>query len=100
MLTTAPTRSSRPPTGACSSAARSRGATWCSICDLLAGPAASCPDDRRDLVSSTENIAYDVFVNDPPPQDNGLLPNGEPKQFSPMASTLILRSEERRVGTP
>jgi glyoxylase-like metal-dependent hydrolase (beta-lactamase superfamily II) len=33
-------------------------------------------------------LAYDVFVNDPPPQD-GVLPNGEPKRFSPMASTLI-----------
>jgi hypothetical protein len=30
----------------------------------------------------SENIAYDVFVNDPPQQD-GLLPNGEPKVFSP-----------------
>ena len=45
-------------------------------------------------MSSTESIAYDVFVNDPPPQDNGLLPNGEPKQFSPMASTLILGSRD------
>ena len=34
------------------------------------------------------SLAYDVFVNDPPPQD-GFLPNGEPKRFSPMASTLI-----------
>ena len=34
------------------------------------------------------NLSYDVFVNNPPPQD-GFLPNGEPKQFSPMASTLI-----------
>ena len=33
-------------------------------------------------------LSYDVFVNDPPPQD-GVLPNGEPKRFSPMASTLI-----------
>ena len=33
-------------------------------------------------------LAYDVFINDPPPQD-GVLPNGEPKLFSPMASTLI-----------
>jgi glyoxylase-like metal-dependent hydrolase (beta-lactamase superfamily II) len=40
-------------------------------------------------VNSTENLTYDVFVNDPPPQDNGLLPNGEPKLFSPQASTLI-----------
>jgi hypothetical protein len=28
-------------------------------------------------------LSYDVFVNDPPPQD-GVLPNGEPKLFSPM----------------
>ena len=35
-----------------------------------------------------EDLTYDVFVNDPPPPD-GLLPNGEPKRFSPMASTLI-----------
>jgi hypothetical protein len=34
------------------------------------------------------NLSYDVFVNDPPPQA-GFLPNGEPKRFSPMASTLI-----------
>ena len=40
-------------------------------------------------MNSTENLTYDVFVNDPPPQDNGLLPNGEPKLFSPQASTLI-----------
>ncbi|HTP23404.1 MAG TPA: hypothetical protein VMJ65_27615 [Solirubrobacteraceae bacterium] len=37
---------------------------------------------------SKNNLAYEVFVNDPPPQD-GVLPNGEPKLFSPMASTLI-----------
>ncbi|MDX6262155.1 MAG: hypothetical protein QOH84_3843, partial [Kribbellaceae bacterium] len=34
------------------------------------------------------SIGYEVFVNDPPEQD-GLLPNGEPKRFSPTASTLI-----------
>ena len=39
----------------------------------------------------TEDLTYDVFVNDPPPQD-GLLPNGEPKRFSPEASTLIYGS--------
>jgi glyoxylase-like metal-dependent hydrolase (beta-lactamase superfamily II) len=38
------------------------------------------------MVSSTLN--YDVFINDPPPQA-GVLPNGEPKAFSPEASTLI-----------
>ena len=33
--------------------------------------------------------AYDVFVNDPPPQD-GLLPDGEPRRFSP--TTTAARS--------
>ena len=26
--------------------------------------------------ASNNGLTYDVFVNDPPPQDNGLLPNG------------------------
>jgi hypothetical protein len=43
-------------------------------------------DEREWIMSS---LSYDVFVNDPPPQ-NGLLPNGEPKRFSPVASTLIM----------
>ena len=30
-------------------------------------------------------MTYDVFISDPPPQD-GFLPNGEPKRFSPLAS--------------
>ena len=38
--------------------------------------------------TATGTLTYDVFVNDPPPQD-GVLPNGEPKLFSPTASTLI-----------
>ena len=42
---------------------------------------------------SSSDLAYDVFINDPPPQD-GLLPNGEPKRFSPQASTLIYGSED------
>jgi glyoxylase-like metal-dependent hydrolase (beta-lactamase superfamily II) len=42
---------------------------------------------------STHELGYDVFVNDPPPQD-GVLPNGEPKLFSPMASTLIYGSRD------
>jgi glyoxylase-like metal-dependent hydrolase (beta-lactamase superfamily II) len=33
-------------------------------------------------------MTYDVFISDPPEQD-GFLPNGEPKAFSPLASTLI-----------
>jgi len=41
----------------------------------------------------TQALSYDVFVNDPPPQD-GVLPNGEPKLFSPMASTLISGQED------
>ena len=39
------------------------------------------------------NLSYDVFINEPPPQDNGLLPNGEPRGGSPVASTLILGNE-------
>ena len=45
------------------------------------------------------NLAYDVFVNDPPPQD-GFLPNGEPKRFSPMASTLIYGREDAVLTDP
>ncbi|HEV3380580.1 MAG TPA: MBL fold metallo-hydrolase [Trebonia sp.] len=46
------------------------------------------------------NLGYDVFVNDPPPQDNGLLPNGEPKGGSPVASTLIYGSEDAVLTDP
>ena len=45
------------------------------------------------------SLAYDVFVNDPPSQD-GLLPNGEPKRFSPMASTLIYGPEDAVLTDP
>jgi glyoxylase-like metal-dependent hydrolase (beta-lactamase superfamily II) len=45
------------------------------------------------------NLAYDVFVNDPPPQD-GFLPNGEPKRFSPMASTLIYGDRDAVLTDP
>jgi glyoxylase-like metal-dependent hydrolase (beta-lactamase superfamily II) len=50
-------------------------------------------------MSSTDNLAYDVFVNDAPPQD-GLLPNGEQKHFSPLASTLIYGSEDAVLTDP
>lgn len=50
-------------------------------------------------MSSTE-LAYDVFVNDPPQQDNGALPNGEAKQFSPLASTLIYGAEDAVLVDP
>jgi len=42
---------------------------------------------------------YDVFVNVPPPQD-GVLPNGEPKLFSPEASTLIYGSSDAVLTDP
>ena len=45
------------------------------------------------------DLSYDVFVNDPPPQD-GFLPNGEPKRFSPMASTLIYGREDAVLTDP
>jgi glyoxylase-like metal-dependent hydrolase (beta-lactamase superfamily II) len=51
-------------------------------------------------VSSTESLTYDVFVNEPPPQDIGLLPNGEPKLFSPEASTLIYGNEDAVLTDP
>ena len=50
-------------------------------------------------MSPSENLAYEVFVNDPPPQD-GVLPNGEPKRFSPQASTLIYGSEDAVLTDP
>jgi glyoxylase-like metal-dependent hydrolase (beta-lactamase superfamily II) len=52
------------------------------------------------IMTSTENLSYDVFVNDPPPQDNGLLPNGEPKGGSPVASTLIYGREDAVLTDP
>jgi glyoxylase-like metal-dependent hydrolase (beta-lactamase superfamily II) len=49
--------------------------------------------------TSRGHLAYDVFVNDPPPQD-GALPNGEPKLFSPTASTLIYGSQDAVLVDP
>ena len=46
-----------------------------------------------------ESLTYEVFVNDPPPQD-GFLPDGEPKRFSPMASTLIYGSQDAVLTDP
>src|SRR5215468_8327709 len=84
-------------------------------------PAASCPGKATSLsnslgptcgnsrrsdrersgvtVTSTNSISYDVFVNEPPPQD-GFLPNGERKLFSPMASTLIYGNEDAVLTDP
>jgi glyoxylase-like metal-dependent hydrolase (beta-lactamase superfamily II) len=52
-------------------------------------------------VSTTEamTLNYDVFINEPPPQD-GVLPNGEPKRFSPEACTLIHGSEAAVLTDP
>ena len=49
--------------------------------------------------TETETLTYDVFVNEPPPQD-GVLPNGEPKRFSPQASTLIYGSRDAVLTDP
>jgi len=50
-------------------------------------------------VSSSTDITYDVFINEPPPQD-GFLPNGEPKRFSPQASTLIYGDKDAILTDP
>src|SRR4051812_41025504 len=49
--------------------------------------------------TAASTLTYDVFVNDPPPQD-GVLPNGEPKRFSPMASTLISGAHDAVLTDP
>src|SRR4051794_3400429 len=49
--------------------------------------------------TAASTLTYDVFVNEPPPQD-GQLPNGEPKRFSPMASTLISGSHDAVLTDP
>jgi glyoxylase-like metal-dependent hydrolase (beta-lactamase superfamily II) len=47
----------------------------------------------------TGTLTHEVFVNEPPPQD-GVLPNGEPKRFSPQASTLIYGSRDAVLTDP
>jgi glyoxylase-like metal-dependent hydrolase (beta-lactamase superfamily II) len=51
-------------------------------------------------MTSTKTLTYEVFVNEPPAQDNGVLPNGEPKLFSPMASTLVYGNEDAVLTDP
>jgi glyoxylase-like metal-dependent hydrolase (beta-lactamase superfamily II) len=51
-------------------------------------------------MSSTDAVTYDVFINDPPPQDNGVLPNGEPRLFPPLASTLISGDQDAVLVDP
>jgi glyoxylase-like metal-dependent hydrolase (beta-lactamase superfamily II) len=45
------------------------------------------------------SLTYEVFINEPGTQD-GFLPNGEPKLFSPQASTLIYGSEDAVLTDP
>ena len=49
--------------------------------------------------NTTVGLGYDVFVNEAPPQE-GVLPNGEPKRFSPTASTLIFGSRDAVLTDP
>jgi glyoxylase-like metal-dependent hydrolase (beta-lactamase superfamily II) len=51
-------------------------------------------------MSTNLTLAYDVFVSDQPPQDNGLLPNGEPKGDASVASTLIYGSKDAVLTDP
>jgi hypothetical protein len=41
-------------------------------------------------------LNYEVFLSDPPPQ-SGVLPNGEPKRFSPVVSTLVYGARLSRI---
>ena len=50
--------------------------------------------------NDADHLTYEVFVNDPPPQDIGLLPNGEPKLFSPQAVTLIYGRRDAVLTDP
>jgi glyoxylase-like metal-dependent hydrolase (beta-lactamase superfamily II) len=50
--------------------------------------------------NGTGHLAYEVFVNDPPLEDIGLLPNGEPKRFSPQAVTLIYGRRDAVLTDP
>ena len=49
--------------------------------------------------TATGTLTYEVFINEPAHQD-GVLPNGEPKRFSPQASTLIYGREDAILTDP
>jgi glyoxylase-like metal-dependent hydrolase (beta-lactamase superfamily II) len=51
-------------------------------------------------MSATSNLSYDVFVNEPVPREDGLLPNGERWLFSPQASTLVYGGEDAVLVDP
>src|SRR5262249_49964287 len=46
------------------------------------------------------SLSYHVFVNDPPSRVSGVLPNGEPRGGSPVASTLVCGSEKAVLTRP
>jgi glyoxylase-like metal-dependent hydrolase (beta-lactamase superfamily II) len=46
-----------------------------------------------------EGLAYEVFVSEAPAQ-RGALPNGAPRSFSPIASTLIYGRENAVLSDP
>jgi glyoxylase-like metal-dependent hydrolase (beta-lactamase superfamily II) len=53
------------------------------------------------MSAGVTTLTYDVFVSDPPPNDRaGLLPNGDPKGGSPVASTLICGAEDAVLTDP
>ena len=45
------------------------------------------------------DLHYEVFINEPSPQE-GVLPSGEPKRFSPQASTLIYGDRDAVLTDP
>jgi glyoxylase-like metal-dependent hydrolase (beta-lactamase superfamily II) len=49
---------------------------------------------------SAGSLGYDVLVYQPPVRQDSLLPNGEPKQFSPVASTLIYGANDAVLSDP
>ncbi len=51
-------------------------------------------------MSAFAALEYGVFVNDPPPRNDGLLPNGELKGGSPVAITLIYGSKDAVLTDP
>lgn len=60
----------------------------------------SSASPRANGRGSTGTLTYHVFINAPPPQNNGLLPSGEPKGFSPVAGTLIYGREDAVLTDP
>ena len=51
-------------------------------------------------MSATATLSYEVFVNDALPHKTGVLPSGEPKAGSPVASTLIYGNKDAVLTDP